>query len=277
MKQGLFTAAAFIAGMLVMFVLQQVVFAAEEQPEVELPVLMYHDFQPGKADSITVPPDVFEEQLAALNEAGYTSITLEEIHAYRAEGAALPEKPVLITFDDGYRSNYEYAYPALQEAGMHAVIFAIAERRESGADNHFTWEEAREMEAEGTVSIQHHTYDMHYLHEGETGAEEASLISRTPEETELEYEMRVRADLAKAKELMEMELDTPVTAFSFPFGKYNEFSVDISREMGMPLLFTIHPVMNEQEHLEAGMLHRFNVPGDMNGDELIAMLENERP
>lgn len=93
------------------------------------------------------------------------------------KGEALPEKPVVITFDDGYQSNYEYAYPILKKYGMKATIFVIGssvgkdEYKDTGLPMlpHFGVSEAREMENSGLISIQSHTYDLHQNGECEKG------------------------------------------------------------------------------------------------------------
>ncbi len=88
-----------------------------------VPVLMYHHVTPA-GGMIAATPEVFEEQIARLARAGYASLTAAQFSAYQA-GASVPEKSVLITFDDGYLNNWVYAHPVLKRHGMHAVLFII--------------------------------------------------------------------------------------------------------------------------------------------------------
>src|SRR5690606_30612784 len=127
---------------------------------IEIPVLMYHILLPGRNDSISVDPARFKEQMLALASAGYNTITEAELLDYLEQKAALPEKPILITFDDGYLSNYTEAFPILKELNMKASIYVVASRifEDSGSIAgeypKISWKQAREMK--GTISIQSH-------------------------------------------------------------------------------------------------------------------------
>lgn len=91
-----------------------------------VPILLYHHLDPDQPESeTTLHPETFERQMRLLKEQGYTPISFDELIAFVEQGTPLPEKPVMITFDDGYTSNAVYAYPVLRELGFHASIFAI--------------------------------------------------------------------------------------------------------------------------------------------------------
>ena len=105
-----------------------------------------------------------------LKEQGYTPISFDELIAFVEQGTPLPEKPVMITFDDGYASNAVYAYPVLRELGFHASIFAIGcsighdryyKDTQYSLTPHFGQDEITEMLRSGLISIGSHTYDMH--------------------------------------------------------------------------------------------------------------------
>lgn len=88
-----------------------------------LRVLMYHKLSESGNDKLTVSIDVFEKQLLYLKKHNYQPITLEKLIQYHYRGAKLPDKPILITFDDGYENNYTYLYPLLRKHGLKATIF----------------------------------------------------------------------------------------------------------------------------------------------------------
>ena len=90
-----------------------------------LPILMYHHFADESKSGTVVTPGRFREQMTALREAGYEAVTIPQVIGFVREGAPLPEKPVLITMDDGYGSNLTVAAPILEETGMRATIFVI--------------------------------------------------------------------------------------------------------------------------------------------------------
>lgn len=147
---------------------------------VEIPILMYHNLVAEEDDpSIsknTMWVGQFQHQMELLEENGFTTITVDQLVEFGNRGKALPEKPVLITFDDGYRSAYELAFPILQEMDFHAAMFPIGVSvgKDTYKDTglamvpHFSWEEAKEMAESGLVSIQSHTYDMHQWEAFET-------------------------------------------------------------------------------------------------------------
>ena len=91
--------------------------------DARLRVLMYHKVNDLPENPLSVPVGAFDEQLAQLRELGYTVVALDAVLAYYRDGTPLPARPVLITFDDGYRDNLEHAAPVLQKHGYPAVIF----------------------------------------------------------------------------------------------------------------------------------------------------------
>lgn len=129
-----------------------------------IPVLMYHKFKDKvepteEAQSMCVSVSLFEAQLKALLEAGYTPINFKQLHDYLEGKAGLPSKPIIITADDGYLCNYTKAYPILKKYGAQATFFVTS--LYVGVTNeheHFTWEQAKEMEASGLIDIQSHTH-----------------------------------------------------------------------------------------------------------------------
>ncbi len=131
---------------------------------VEVPVLMYHYVSelPPDADvyrrDLTVSPEAFEAQLGYLNEAGYRPITLTDVYLALTEGYPLPEKPVVITFDDGYHDAYEVVFPKLLEYGFPATFFVLATPAHYESEAYVTWPQVREM-SEAGMSIQAHGRD----------------------------------------------------------------------------------------------------------------------
>ncbi|MBI5874723.1 MAG: polysaccharide deacetylase family protein, partial [Deltaproteobacteria bacterium] len=92
-----------------------------------VPVFMYHHVSPHKGDMVTVNPDVFEAQMRFLKEAGYRTLSAEEIVSYADEKSAVSGKAVAITFDDGYLDNYVYAFQILKKYNIKATIFIVTD------------------------------------------------------------------------------------------------------------------------------------------------------
>lgn len=89
---------------------------------------MYHDItQKGKAGFLTVMLAHLEQQLRYIKEKGYQTISLHQLYGYLIKGEPLPHKPVLLSFDDGFKSNYKYLYPLLVRYQLKAVIFLVAD------------------------------------------------------------------------------------------------------------------------------------------------------
>ncbi|MBU3812199.1 MAG: polysaccharide deacetylase family protein [Candidatus Niameybacter stercoravium] len=150
------------------------VYPVREQPvyrkvsnkanRVYIPALMYHKIKDQVAhteedQSMSVSTANFEAQLKALLEAGYTPINFKQLQDYLEGTAGLPKKPILITADDGYLCNYTKAYPILKKYNAQATFFVTS--LYVGVTNeheHFTWEQAKEMEASGLIDIQSHTH-----------------------------------------------------------------------------------------------------------------------
>ncbi len=132
-------------------------------PNQTLPVLMYHVFSEETEPAspfITVGIKRFEEQIQALLANGYTPITFKDLDAYLKGEGGLPDKPIILTADDGYLNNYTLAFPILQKYKVPATFFVSPGIVGVDTGNlHFTWEEAREMEESGLIDIQIHGYN----------------------------------------------------------------------------------------------------------------------
>lgn len=131
------------------------------QRTVRVPVLMYHYLSTPPSDAnayrtdLSVPPELFARHLDRIQAEGYTTISLYDLLAHLWQGAPLPEKPVVLTFDDGYRDNYTNAFPLLRERGMTATIFVVTDFMDEERPEYLTWDMAREMLA-GGISIESH-------------------------------------------------------------------------------------------------------------------------
>lgn len=129
-----------------------------------IPTLMYHKIKDQVENteddqSMSVSTANFEAQLKALLEAGYTPINFKQLKDYLEGKAGLPKKPILITADDGYLCNYTKAYPILKKYNAQATFFVTSLYVGMTNENeHFSWEQAKEMEASGLIDIQSHTH-----------------------------------------------------------------------------------------------------------------------
>ncbi|MDP4161033.1 MAG: polysaccharide deacetylase family protein, partial [Bacillota bacterium] len=94
-------------------------------PPKAVPILYYHSVKLEAGNELRMPPDQFEEQMTYLKDNGFESITLEQFYQAQNFGGALPKKPFVITFDDGYADNYTTAFPILKKHGFTAGVFMV--------------------------------------------------------------------------------------------------------------------------------------------------------
>ena len=210
-------AAAAAVMLLVSAVLCVLIDRMPEPVREPLPVLMYHHMVPDGQDcnDMTVTPGKFRADLEAVLAMGYTPVLPREL----AAGDALLEKPILITFDDGYRSNYDLVYPILREYGVKACISIIVLMPDLPTDNFCTWNQLREMTASGLVEIGSHSYRLHNLG-GDGGNFEsggANGVERRPNESDADFQTRVLDDIQLSHDRIAEELGG-VTCFAYPFG-----------------------------------------------------------
>lgn len=204
--------------------------------EVRLPVLMYHGVHsnPKKAGDYVITPQALEEDLLYLQRQGCTTVVMSDLIAYVQQGTPLPEKPVMITFDDGYYNNYLNAYPLLQKYQMKAVISIIVGETDKYSEldenkenySHITWDMINEMMESGLIEIQNHTYNLH-----KTGNPRRGAAQRKDETTE-QYFAAVGADLQKAQDRIEEMTGWRPDTFTYPFGSYSRHSQELLEQLG---------------------------------------------
>ncbi|MFA9560397.1 stalk domain-containing protein [Evansella sp. AB-rgal1] len=231
--------------------------------------IMYHEFGDNPS-SLYVPLGTFREQLEMLIQQGYETITDQDVINYKNNPSyRLPKKPLLLTIDDGYLSNYTDVYPILKEYGLRANIYLISKSHPI----RFTLEQAREMEDSRVINIQDHTYEHHRRTDGVNLA--GIPVSGGPllttiktGETRQDYIHRIRDDLKKSKEVLENALGKKVNVLAFPFGAYNHEVLKVTRELGYELLITTEPGYNTYESLQTGLVKRINVRGEYTSEDL---------
>ena len=217
MKQKFFRAAVPLVMLAVSAALSVFVYRLPQPVREPMPVLMYHHMVPEGQDcnAMTITPGKFRADLDIILAKGYTPVLPGEL----AAGAPLPEKPILITFDDGYRSNYDLVYPILQEYGVKACISIIVLMPDLPTDNFCTWEQLREMTDSGLVEVGSHSYRLHNLGEDKGNYEKDGTngVERRPGESDGDFQARVLDDIQKSHDRIAAELGS-VTCFAYPFG-----------------------------------------------------------
>lgn len=133
---------------------------AEIMAKTQVPVLCYHRIENGRKDEYTVSPAAFEAQMKILADSGYTSVSPDQLHDYLLYNAALPEKPVMITFDDSRVEHYTIAAPVMEKYGHRGAFFIMTITYNK--KNYMTKEQIAELAQRGhTVGL--HTWDHHMV------------------------------------------------------------------------------------------------------------------
>ena len=185
-----------------------------------IPVLNYHPVEPKDGNPLTLWPEQFEAQMEYLAAEGYTTITIDEMMDALENGTSLPEKSVIITFDDGYADNYEYVYPILKKYGFKATIFLIYDFTNT-YPNYLTWDQVAEMKDSGLIHFESHTM---------THANLAELTSVD----------ELRHEIADSHDLLSEKLGYDMHYIAYPGGRVNEEIERITSAAGYRGGFTVH-------------------------------------
>jgi peptidoglycan/xylan/chitin deacetylase (PgdA/CDA1 family) len=187
-----------------------------------VPVLLYHDIADGYRDDYTISPALFAAQLEWLYEAGYRSVTWRDL----AVPGSLPERAVIITFDDGYASFLDFAYPLLEGYRFHATVNIIGEWvggviAEGGNRPLLSWDEYRFLAASGRVTLGCHTYGLH--HRGGVLRVSTGELER---------------DLARFQEAIRRETGGSAEVLAWPYGIYDRERAEVAERAGFRYVLT---------------------------------------
>ena len=189
---------------------------------LRLPILMYHGIGPlreGFSIYLTVSPELFERHLQWIRNNGYTPIRIADWVAYRCEGKPLPEKPILLTFDDGYRDLSEFGLPLLRKYGFTGTVFVVTDQ--IGGIN--AWDLHLGLSEQPLMSEEQIRF---WAQEGiEFGAHtrtHADLTKTAPEE--------IAEEMRGSRQRLEELLGTTVASVAYPYGYYTEAIAEIARQ-----------------------------------------------
>lgn len=206
--------------------------------ETFLPVIMYHSVlrDPARTGEYVITPEMLESDLAYLSEKGCTAVSPGEIWEFVSTGVPLPEKPVLITFDDGHLNNLTYAGPLMEKYDMRCTVnvvgaFTLQAEKENDPNPYYAYltrENIREMLSCGCFDIGCHTYNMHTL-----GMRKGASMSRG--ETAEEYAAVLSEDIARWREAAGVD---STLVYAYPFGYYSEEGFPMLQQEGFRIILT---------------------------------------
>lgn len=196
----------------------------DSRPSVEIPIIMYHGIiaDSSKEKEYFISKSRFESDLKWIQQEGYTTIFPSQLIDYVENGAALPEKPIILSFDDGYCNNYINAFPLLQKYEMKATIAVIGIESDISSNDvyrvpvscNLSWGEIALLSKSGLIEFSNHSYDLHETNRGRKGANIKSGESVD------HYREVLTEDLIKNQSLIETATGRLPNVFVWPFGAY---------------------------------------------------------
>ncbi len=254
-------------------------FAHAENEELALPVVMYHHISTRSRtwNDYVVSVEEFRSDMEYLKRNGWQSISVEELLAWQRGEFEMPDKPMMITFDDGFASVTEYAEPIMKELGFKGVVAVIGSVCEEYSENgefdpewsDLSWEAAKAMAERGILEVQCHTWDMHSM-------DNALGCAKRWGESLSAYRHRLSADLSRFLNACDRH-ELPLTyAIAYPFGAFDENTTQIIKDMDFRAAFTCTEEIN---HLTGDVeelyhLGRFNRPHGISSENFFKKWEN---
>lgn len=222
--------------------------SAAKKDSVEVPILMYHSIlrSTNTHGDYIITESAFESDLKYLKDNGYTTIVMQDLIDFVYNGKKLPEKPVVLTFDDGYSNNYLYAFPLLKKYNSKAVLSIIGYYTdlytqtpdENPSYSHVTWNDVKKMMKSGVVEFQNHSYNLHTTDKGRNGSKKKRNESLDT------YKAMLTEDLGKLQDGFKQNTGYTPTTFTYPFGSVSNASFDIIKELGYKATLSCESGMN---------------------------------
>lgn len=229
-----------------------------------IPILMYHKVNADPRTGglgLRVTPDKFEWQMKYLRRNGYESVSLTDVMDHFQKGKHLPARPIVITFDDGYKDNHDFAYPIMKKYGYTGTIFVVSkaigntnffdvEKHLQPVNKIMNWNEIRELDQAGFV-IGAHTVDHPHL-------------AKVPPEV-------ARYQIEECKRALEHGLKKPVEVLAYPYGSYNDTVAQITKQAGYRAAVTTELGLAKPTS-DPYKLHRVRVTGRYSNEKFIEEL-----
>lgn len=216
---------------------------------VELPILMYHSIlkDSSRTGKYIVTPQQVENDMEYLESHGYKCVSAAQVRDYVLQGGILPEKPYMLTFDDGNYNNLTYILPLLEKHDAYAVISIVGSYSEEFSDtgeanaaySYLRWEDIRELSASGRVEIGNHSYDMHSIADGRIGSQ------RMKGEDSAEYRKKFTDDFLYTQQLLEDNCGIEPVIYTYPFGAYCDEAKEILADNGIIMTLTCNEAINQ--------------------------------
>lgn len=242
---------------------------ANSEEYIEVPIIMYHSVLKdiSRSNKYTITPSTLEEDLKYINTNGYNTVTISDLISYVYDNKELPEKPIIITFDDGHYNNYGYVYPLLEKYNMKAVISIVGSYTDKFSEtdeanlnySYLRWKDINELISTGRIEFQNHTYNLHDNTHGRIGAK------KKKGESDEEYKKILEEDINKLQNEFKENTGYIPTCFTYPFGGISNSSIEIIKELGFKASLSCEEGINKitKNPNSLYLLKRYNRPSFM--------------
>jgi biofilm PGA synthesis lipoprotein PgaB len=246
-----------------------------------LHVITYHDVtaespREAERDSMAVSSAHLIEHFRWLRDNNFHPVSIDQLVDASQGGPALPENPVLITFDDGLLSVYTQVYPLLKLFNYPAIVSLVTgwiegdqtvryAGRARGYDSFLSWDQIREMQDSGLVEIASHSHALHQgiLSNPQGNTEPAAislLYANETYETQDAFRERLLGDLRQSVDIIFAHTGRAPRVMTWPYGSYNQITLEIAEQAGLPWSLTLDP--NNGNSPESRVLHRHLIQND---------------
>lgn len=258
----------YIVSFLIIFIIFFTIFSSNLKSdahqftydELSIPILTYHKFCLGEStDEYTININHFKQQMDYLKKNGYRVISVAQLLEC-IEKNFFPEKPVVVTIDDGYKSVYTLAFPVLKEYGFPATLFLYTDFLANGS-NQLSWSEIKEMAAMG-MEIGSHTLS------------HANLLNQRTNECYPDYINRINKEIILSKTILEKNTGNPVLSFAYPYGVYSEEIRMLAKKAGYKALLNVNN-MNNSIPIDPYSLNRQIIPNTGSLKQFQAIVEEK--
>ena len=248
---------------------------AQAQQGVPVPVIMYHSITGKASNPWIIPPEALEADLKYLSENGYTAVFVSQLIDFVYNGTPLPQKPVVLTFDDGMYNNLTLALPLIEKYNMKMMISVIGKPAQLFSDTedlserygHLSWEQLRQMLSSSRVELANHTWALHTNSEGRRGC------CRKHGECHEEYRKMLIADLIRLQDALEEYCGVAPTTFTYPYGSKCSELLEILRELGFMATLSCGEGINLLNYGDTQSLYdikRFNRSPDKSVEQILS-------
>jgi len=228
--------------------------------ETIVPILTYHKFCIGESpDAYTINIKDFEEQMAYLEDNGYRVISISQLLEC-IENNFFPEKPVVITIDDGFKSVYNLAFPVLKKYQYPAILYLYTDFIANGP-HQLSWEEIKEMIDHG-MEIGSHTLS------------HCNLLNMKQNESHMEYLKRIEKEISLSKSILERNTSSTIESFAYPYGVYSQQIRMLAKQSGYRALLNVNS-MNNSIPIDQYSLNRQIIPGNFSITQFGSLLREK--